>query len=181
MGKRGPKPGTGGRKPKPISEKIASGNPGKRPLKVIEFPEDEYFDDTEGVDMPTPSEYLSKEQRDGTELCAVEIYEYTYNWLKERGCIKLINPQLIERYAMVTARWIQCENLASEKGMLAKHPTTGAPMKSPFIAIADQYITQSNRLWDDIYQIVKENCTGEYGGVTPQDDAMEKLLMARSG
>ena len=32
-----------------------------------------------------------------------------------------------------------------------------------------------------IYQIVKENCSGEYGGATPQDDIMERLLNARKG
>ena len=34
MGQRGPKPGSGGRPKKPIAEKIAAGNPGKRKLKV---------------------------------------------------------------------------------------------------------------------------------------------------
>ena len=37
MGQRGPKPGSGGRPKKPIADKIASGNPGKRPLTVIDF------------------------------------------------------------------------------------------------------------------------------------------------
>ena len=37
MGKRGPSPGTGGRPSKPLADKIAEGNPGKRPLKVMEF------------------------------------------------------------------------------------------------------------------------------------------------
>lgn len=35
MGKRGPSPGTGGRPSKPLADKIAEGNPGKRPLKVM--------------------------------------------------------------------------------------------------------------------------------------------------
>ena len=37
MGKRGPKPGTGGRPKKPLADKITDGNPGKRPLTVIDF------------------------------------------------------------------------------------------------------------------------------------------------
>jgi len=37
MGQRGPKPGSGGRPKKPIADKIADGNPGKRPLTVIDF------------------------------------------------------------------------------------------------------------------------------------------------
>ena len=37
MGKRGPQPGSGGRPKKPLAEKIADGNPGKRTLTVIDF------------------------------------------------------------------------------------------------------------------------------------------------
>lgn len=33
----------------------------------------------------------------------------------------------------------------------------------------------------EIYQIVKENCATEYNGATPQDDVMERLLLARKG
>lgn len=35
MGKRGPKPGSGGRPRKALSEKIIEGNPGRRPLKIL--------------------------------------------------------------------------------------------------------------------------------------------------
>ena len=59
--------------------------------------------------------------------------------------------------------------------------TTGAAIQSPYVAIADKYMTQANRLWSEIYQIVRENCTGEYGGANPQDDVMERLLRARKG
>jgi len=42
-------------------------------------------------------------------------------------------------------------------------------------------MSQTNRLWMEIFQIVKENCTGEYSGANPQDDVMERLLTARRG
>ena len=92
-----------------------------------------------------------------------------------------ISPQMIERYAMASARWIQCEAATSEFGFLAKHPTTGAAIQSPYVAIADKYMTQSNRIWGEIFQIVRENCMTEYGGISPQDDVMERLLTARKG
>ena len=88
---------------------------------------------------------------------------------------------MIERYAMASARWIQCEAATSEFGFLAKHPTTGAAIQSPYVAIADKYMTQSNRIWGEIFQIVRENCMTEYGGISPQDDVMERLLTARKG
>ena len=179
MGQRGPKPGRGGRPKKALAAKIADGNPGKRPLTVIDFKDSAA--DLEGQDMPKPSAFLSAKQKDGTELQAVEIYRNTWEWLSVRGCNAIISPQLIERFAMASARWIQCEMITSQLGFLAKHPTTGAAIQSPYVAIANTYMTQANRLWAEIFQIVRENCAGEYGGATPQDDLMERLLRARKG
>ena len=179
MGQRGPKPGTGGRPKKAIADKTTEGNPGRRPLTVIDFGDSAA--DLEGQEMPKPSEFLSARQKDGSTLCAAEIYENVWNWLKDRGCVALVNPQLIERYAMASARWIQCESITSELRFLAKHPPTGAAIQSPYVAIADKYMTPANRPWSEIYQIVRENCTGEYNGANPQDDVMERLLRARKG
>lgn len=180
MGKRGPKPGSGGRPKKSIADKITGGNPGKRALTVIDFKDS--APELEGENMPKPAEFLSAKQKDGSNLGAVEIFQNTWNWLSERGCATIVSPQLIERYAMSCARWIQCERLTSELGFLAKHPTTGAAIQSPYVAIGDKYMTQANRLWSEIFQIVRENCTTEYnGGANPQDDVMERLLRARKG
>jgi hypothetical protein len=101
--------------------------------------------------------------------------------LNKRGCAALVSPQLLERYAMSVARWIQCEECISEYGFLAKHPTTGNAIQSPYVAMNQNFMTQTNRLWYEIFQIVKDNCTGEYGGANPQDDVMERLLTARKG
>ena len=179
MGQRGPKPGTGGRPKKAIADKITDGNPGRRPQTDIDFGDSAA--DLEGQEMPKPSEFLSARQKDGSTLCAAEIYENVWNWLKDRGCVSLFNPQIIKRNAIARARWIKCESITSELGFLAKHPTTGAAIQSPYVAIADKYMTQANRLWSEIYQIVRENCTGEYSGANPQDDVMERLLRARKG
>ncbi len=51
MGKRGLMPGTGGRPPKALAEKIGAGNPGKRPLMVMGAPETATL---ECVEMPAP-------------------------------------------------------------------------------------------------------------------------------
>ena len=176
MGKRGPKPGMGGRPRKPISEKILNGNPGGHKMTVLDFKDSAA--DLEGVSMPKPSEYLSAKQKNGTEFFAVEVYEIVWNWLKERGCESLVPPHVLEEFAMCKARWIQCENLTSEHGFLAKHPTTGAAITSPYVSVANTYFTQFNRLWGDIFQIVKDNCTKEYSA-TPPDDSMEQLLRMR--
>ena len=167
-----------GAKKKPLADKIAEGNPGKRAITVINF---ENAEKLEGQEMPKPSEMLSAVQKDGKTLEAAEIYKKTWEWLHERGCSSLVSPQLLERYAMSAARWIQCEEAVTEYGFLAKHPTTGNAMQSPYVAMGQNYMSQTNRLWMEIFQIVRENCASEYGGESPQDDVMEKLLMARKG
>lgn len=178
MGRRGPAPGKGGRPPKPLAEKVLDGNPGKRKLTIVEFPGTSEF---HGVNMPPPREMLSAVQKDGKPLIASEIYELTWAWLNERSCAALVSPQVLERYAMSAARWIQCETAISEYGFLARHPTTGNAIQSPYVAMSQTYMSQTNRLWYEIFQIVKENCAADYTGVNPQDDVMERLLTARRG
>ena len=173
-GQGGKRPGAG-RKKSAVKEKAEAGNPGGHPLLVLDIPE------MEGVEMPEPHAFLSAEQRDGTPLQAREIYEETWNWLQKVGCAAKVSPQLLERYAMSSARWIQCEETTSKLGFLSKHPTTGAPIPSPFVNMSVQFMNQANRLWNEIFQIVKENCSTDYSNPAPQNDLMERLLRAREG
>ncbi len=133
----------------------------------------------EGVDVPPVKEYLKAKQKNGKDMCAEDVYKTTYIWLKKRGCEKLVSSQLLEQYAMSVSRWIQCEEAISEFGFLAKHPTTGNAMQSPYVAMSQNYMKQVNQIWFQIYQIVKDNSTFDFGGANPQDDLMERLLQAR--
>ena len=178
MGARGPRPGTGGRPKKPLSEKIIEGNPGKRKLTVLEFDRPA---DLEGAEMPPPKEFLSAVQRDGSALSADEIYKEAWEWLNERGCSKFVSPALLERYAMSAARWIQCEQAVSKYGYLGKHSVSGQPIPSPYVTMSQNYMKQTNRLWGEIFSIIRENCATEYKGASPQDDLMERLLRSRKG
>ena len=176
MGNRGPQPRTGGRPRKPLADKILEGNHGKEPLTVIQLPDSPNLD---GVDMPSPHEFLSSEQKSGQDLVASEIYKATWNWLQKHHCEHLVTQQNLEQYAMAAARWIQCEEMTNKLGMLSVHPTTKAPIPSPFINIGINYMNQAMRLWNEIFQIVKENCSTDYDAPTPQTDLMERLLRAR--
>ena len=135
----------------------------------------------EGADVPPVKEYLKAKQKAGSVLCAAAVYEETWRWLKDRGCERLVNTQLIEQYAMSVSRWIQCEECISEFGFLAKHPTTGNAIASPYVSMSQQYMKQVNQMWYQIFQVVKENCSQPFSGNTPQDDVMERLLMTRKG
>jgi len=173
VGGRGGARAGAGRKKKAIIDKITEKS--NQPIEVLDIPE------VDGVEMPKPKDILSATQRDGKSFMAKEIYEETWEWLKKIGCHTVVSPQVIERYAMCAARWIQCEQMTNELGFLSKHPTTGKPIPSPFINIGINYMNQAVRSWNEIYQIVKENCTVDYSGKNPQDDLMEKLLASRRG
>ena len=58
--------------------------------------------------------------------------------------------------------------------------TTGNAIASPYVSMSSQYMKQSNQIWYQIYQVVKENCSTPYSG-TPHDDMMERLLQSRKG
>jgi phage terminase, small subunit len=167
-----------GQKKKALSDKLVEGNPGKRKLTVMEFTDTA---DLQGETMPPPRDYLAARQKNGKELLAVEVYERTWTWLHERGCAHLIPAQILEQYAMAISRWIQCEECITEYGFLAKHPTTGNAIPSPYVSMSQSFSKQANNLWFQIYQVVRENCSTEYKGATPHDDMMERLLSARRG
>lgn len=158
-----------GKKAKALTDKINDGNT----ATVLQFPES-----LEGVDMPPVKDYLKAPQKSGKGLQAEEIFKETYLWLKERGCEKAVYAQLIEQYAMSVSRWIQCETAISEFGFLAKHPTTGNAIASPYVSMSQSYMKQVNQLWYQIFQVVRENCSTEFSG-TPHNDMMEKLLSGR--
>ena len=161
-----------GRKPKALADKIAAG----KAKSALVLPEPA---ELEGADVPPMKEFLRAKQKSGKDMCAEEVYQETYRWLSVRRCDKLVNSQLVEQYAMSVSRWIQCEEYISEYGFLAKHPTTGSPIASPYVAMSQAFMKQVNQCWYQIYQIVRENCAVEYSGASPQDDVMERLLSAR--
>ena len=169
----GPRPGQG-RPRKALADKINDGTAdGALFLPVpAEFT---------GEDVPPVKEDLKAQQKNGKEFCAEAVYKEVFLWLKARNCERLVSSQLVEQYAMTVSRWVQCEEAISEFGFLAKHPTTGNAIASPYVSMSQQYMKQSNQIWYQIYQVVKENCSVDFGGASPHDDMMEKLLRSKKG
>lgn len=170
----GARPNTGPKK-KALTDKIIEGKVSVENSAVV-LPEPV---EIEGVDMPPIKEFLKAKQKNGKDMCAEEVYKSTYLWLKKRRCEKLVSTQLLEQYAMSVSRWVQCEEAISEFGFLAKHPTTGNAMQSPYVAMSQNYMKQVNQIWFQIYQVVKDNCSSDISGANPQDDLMERLLQTR--
>ena len=176
-----------GVKPDPLNEKLAAGRPATRLAAPPEF---DVFD-LDGTDigdgavlagepMPEPDDYLSAEQRDGKPLGVDLVYRETWQWLDDRGCTEFVSKRLIELYAQAFARYVQCEQAISKFGLLGKHPTTGAAIASPFVAMSQSFGKQANVYWYEIFGIVRATCTTDYSGSTPGDEVMEQLLKARS-
>ena len=166
-GHGGVRPGAG-RKKKPVIDKIEDPTY-KKKIETLQVNED-----LKGEDMPEPSKYLLQQTKGASENIAGDVYKKVWEWLKDRGCEQLIQPCLIEQYAVSIARWIQAENAVHTFGFLAKHPTTQMPIASPYIKISQDFLKQSTNLWLQIYQVVKENCTEPYGA--EDDDPMAMLL-----
>ena len=133
-------------------------------------------DNISGSDMPPVDEWLNEKQHDGEPWQAEELYKRTYEWLKQYGCQKLITRQQLYGYAVSAARWVQCQRGISKFGFLAKHPTTGAPIESPYVKMAEKFFKAMTAAWYGIFQIVKENCTTELGDETPYEQFMNDLL-----
>ena len=163
-----------GRKPNPLADKILEGKI-KESGGLTELPvECEII----GEDMPPVKEYLKAIQRDGSVLCSEEVYAEIYKWLCELGVEKKVNLLLVDQYALSVGRWVDCENKITTTGYLAKHPTTGSAIQSPYVSIAQGYYKQLNNAWLVLFQAVKEVSTEIING-TPHDDMMEQLLKKR--
>lgn len=166
----GPRLGLG-RPSKALKDKITEG----KAANALVLPSPVEF---EGEDIPEPKDYMLDEQKGGEKLRAREVFRETYLWLKARGCEKLVSRQLLDQYAMDVARWFQCQRAISQFGFLAKHPTTGAAIASPYVAMSREFSKQMNANWYQIYQVVRDNCSVEYGSTAPhEDDFMENRIL----
>lgn len=108
------------------------------------------------AEMPTVKDYLTAVQRDGGKLCAEDVYKQVITCLREKGCSSPVLEQVVEQYAMSVARWVHLEQKVSEFGYIAKHPTTGAPMQSPYVMMSQAYLKQVLALRTEIEQLEKD-------------------------
>ena len=157
-----------GRKKKPLSEKILDGQANK--------PEELVSDIDEFV-IPEPRDFLNAEQRGlaGVENESRAIYDDTMRWLAKRGCADVVPQGLVEKYAVATARWEQCDRLMSMGGITGKHPTTGAQIASPFVSMSLHWLKQANQQWHLIEEKVQEVCGENISGQS-RSDPMEQIL-----
>ena len=112
--------------------------------------------DVEEKDMPKIEEYLKSKERSGKPLGADYEYKKMWLWLKKVNCEKIVNPKLIEMYAINAARTKQCHEMLSSLGLVVKN-ASGNPIASPFADMALSFERGMNNALLTINQIVKEN------------------------
>lgn len=152
-----------GKKGKSLKDKIVDGT------AIFNAKNSDFVSKTK---IKPPKKYLTAQQKDGGKLQSRQIYKETMEWLRRQGCESLLPPQLIEDYAQVTARHIQCEEYLSTYGLIAKN-TSGEAAASPFHRMNCDYTKLSSQLWQQIYSVVRENAAQ---GLSSASDDMEELL-----
>lgn len=149
-----------GRPKKSATEKILNGNPGKRPIEVLDF------DESSNV-LKKPANWLSPK--------AKAIWKEVFDWLEKIGCTKGILPYNLDEYAHCKSRWLECEEAITTHGFLLKDGN-GKTINNPCIAMAQNYLRQTNDVWAKIYAVVRETKLTEWNDDSPNDDIMENLL-----
>ena len=162
-----------GRKPKPLADKILDGQ-ARSSIRLVGSDEE-----AEATACPPVKDFLKADQKAGANLYAEAVYKETWQFLVQCGCERKVNPQILDLYCMNLARWRQCEELISQHGLLAKHPTTGAPIPSPYAQLSREYSKQANAAWYQISAIIRENSELYVDTAKQQSDTMESLLAGK--
>jgi hypothetical protein len=108
-----------GRPKKPLAEKILEGNPGRRPLKVVEF----YGVPAEGT--LTPPDFLKIASKETAENypTADQIYTQISEWLQTTGVAHLISPTLIEDFCINRRAFFECEYMNIRRAFASGYAT----------------------------------------------------------
>ena len=179
---RGGKRAGSGRKSKSKMQRILDGAQ-ERSLQLY-TPED---DEDQEIVVPDLPDWMPKSKKMQLTINGVEIevpeletervFRGVWTFLSRLAVVDEIGPHILQMYAFEVARYIQAEQIISLTGFTVPHPTTGAPMASPFVSYSMSYLKQANILWAQISQIVREKWDGTFSNF-PQaaDDMMERLL-----
>ena len=138
-----------GRKPKPLSQKIAEGNPGKRPLKKVEFANTAY-------DPSTPPEYLrelEKQQGSINPITPMDIYREVIEYLEPTGCLHQIPKMLIREHVMANYNAVQAHYELAGTGNVGKN-SKGDMVVSGFADIMLKMQKRVEDTWRPIWDIL---------------------------
>ena len=127
-----------------------------------------------------PPEFLDKLGKNKLGPSASEQYEKTVEWLTAAGCLHLVPDDWIIKYAMLNARWLECEEANTKFGLLTKHHVSNQPTISPYVKAGLEFAKQAQDVWKQIYQVVYDNSQTDFRSFhNPNEDKMFQLLRRR--
>ena len=137
-----------GRKPKPTSIKVLSGNPGRRPVNTAE----PRFHVPERT--PRPPAFLSDS--------AAEVWRDLGRLLREAGLFTVVDRYALAMFCAVTARWIEAERKVQQAGPVIVSESGGL-YQNPWLCVA-------NKAWGQMRQMLSEF------GLTPAERSRLKAV-----
>ena len=160
-----------GRKPKPLAEKLANGNPGHRPLKKVEFGDG-------GNGRPKMPEYLLYMEKPALKhiITLEEIFEKTLNYLEPSGCLNLIPVENICEYVLAKYYLIDAQYALSKTAIVALNDKKEAVITGFTEAMLK---LQKNVVltWSNIWDVVSKN--SEKLITNPEEDLMAVIMGGR--
>ena len=158
-----------GRKPKPLAEKLAAGNPGHRPLKKVQF-------DGNGNDSNPPDYLKLLEKRVPGAPTPIEIYQEIIRYLEPSDCLNLIPAALISDYVMAKYYLICAQFDLSKTATVIQKATNEFEITGFTEAMLK---LQKNVLacWEPIWEIVSKN--SERLVANPEQDLIMMLVGGR--
>ena len=170
MPRGGARPGAG-RKPKPLAEKLADGNPGGRALKKVEFAGDSNTDymapdflqlmDKEIVGIPTPT----------------EIFNDTVEYLRPSGCLHLMPVLLLGDYVMAKYHLLIAQYQLVKTGIITQDNKSKEIYITPFTEAMLKLQKNALSTWQPIWDIVSRNSQTLLEN--PEDQLFAMIMGAR--
>ena len=170
---RGGKRAGAGRKPKPLAEKIADGNPGHRPLKKLDWG---------GNSQLVPPEYLKLIEKPVGRIpqgipTPTAIFKSAVKQLEPSGCVELVGAELIAEYAAAKYYLLDAQYGLSQTVTVGKNDKGDVVVTS----FADAMLKMQKNVvlvWGQIWDIVARN--SETVMKNPESDTFMALLAGRA-
>jgi hypothetical protein len=168
MPKGGARPNAG-RKPKPLAQKLAEGNPGKRPLKKVEFENTTY-------DPSMPPDYLDGfEKRTGSpvKVTPTDIYKRVIAYLEPSECLHLIPEELIQNWVMANYHVKQAYHELSMYPNVTQD-SKGKMITTDFFDVMTKMQKRVEESWKPIWEIISRNSERTLGN--PDTELLMTIL-----
>jgi len=172
-----------GRKPKALADKLAAGNPGRRPLKKVTF------DGFSGEISYQPPEYLrlmeKQDMRPGIPT-PTEIFIETVRYLEPSECLNLVPVALIADYAVAKHHLLHAQYELARTGNVATINTgkmkDGKELKNvkrtDYVEVLIRMQKNTLDVWEKIWDIISRN--SEKVIPNPEQDFMALIVGGRA-